>query len=161
MSVHGGLPVRGRFKEPIMPSEEHFHRLERMYHSAPINEYYEPTLTVEEGRARLQFDVRPDFFHAADAVHGSVYFKALDDAAYFAVNSLVEDVLVLTVTFNLELLRPVSSGTLTAEGRVLHSSPRLYAAESELRDAKGRIIGLGRGTFLPSTIPLSPDVGYD
>ena len=27
--------------------------------------------------------VRPDFFHAAGAVHGSVYFKLLDDAAYF------------------------------------------------------------------------------
>lgn len=144
-----------------MPSEEHFRRLESMYHSAPINEYYDPILTVEEGRSRLQFEVRPKFFHAAKAVHGSVYFKALDDAAYFAVNSLVEDVLVLTVTFNIELLRPVSSGRLTAEGRVLHTSPRLYAAESDLCDAKGRIIGLGRGTFLPSSIALNPEVGYD
>jgi uncharacterized protein (TIGR00369 family) len=143
-----------------MPSEQHFRRLERMYLSAPINDYYDPQLTVEEGKARLQFDVRPEFFHAANAVHGSVYFKALDDAAYFAVNSLVEDVFVLTVTFNIELLRPVSSGTLTAEGRVLHASPRLYCAESELRDGKGRLLGLGRGTFLPSTIALTPEVGY-
>jgi hypothetical protein len=35
--------------------------------------------------------VRPDFFHAAHAVHGSVYFKALDDAAFFAVASLVQE----------------------------------------------------------------------
>jgi uncharacterized protein (TIGR00369 family) len=131
-----------------------------MYQSAPINDYYMPTLTVEEGRARLQFDVRPDFFHAANAVHGSVYFKALDDAAFFAANSLVEDVFVLTVTFNVELLRPVSSGTLTAEGRVLHASARLYAAESELRDSDGNVIGLGRGTFLPSSMALTPEVGY-
>jgi acyl-coenzyme A thioesterase PaaI-like protein len=34
--------------------------------------------------------------HSIHAVHGSVYFKALDDAAFFAVNSLVEDVFVLT-----------------------------------------------------------------
>ena len=143
-----------------MPSEHHFRRLERMYRTAPINDYYDPTLTVEEGKARLQFDVRPDFFHAANAVHGSVYFKALDDAAFFAVNSLVEDVFVLTVTFNVELLRPISSGTLTAEGRVLHTSPRLYAAESELRDGRGKLLGLGRGTFLPSSIGLTPEVGY-
>jgi uncharacterized protein (TIGR00369 family) len=143
-----------------MSSEEHFLRLERMYLSAPINDYYDPTLTVEEGKARLQFDVRPDFFHAANAVHGSVYFKALDDAAYFAVNSLVEDVFVLTVTFNVELLRPVSSGRLTADGIVLHASPRLYVAESEVRDSHGNVIGLGRGTFLPSSIALTPEVGY-
>jgi uncharacterized protein (TIGR00369 family) len=143
-----------------MSSEEHFLRLERMYLSAPINDYYDPTLTVEEGKARLQFDVRPDFFHAANAVHGSVYFKALDDAAYFAVNSLVEDVFVLTVTFNVDLLRPVSSGRLTADGIVLHASPRLYVAESEVRDSHGNVIGLGRGTFLPSSIALTPEVGY-
>lgn len=143
-----------------MPSEEHFRRLERMYLSAPINNYYNPTIYVEEGRARVQFDIRPEFFHAANAVHGSVYFKALDDAAFFAVNSLVEDVFVLTVTFNVELLRPVSMGTLTAEGRVLHASSRLYAAESELRDGDDHIIGLGRGTFLPSSMALTADVGY-
>lgn len=143
-----------------MPSEQHFRRLESMYHSAPINDYYDPTLTVEAGKARLKFDVRPDFFHAAHAVHGSVYFKALDDAAYFAVNSLVEDVFVLTVTFNIELLRPVSRGILMAEGKVLHASPRLYAAESELKDERGKLLGLGRGTFLPSSIELSPEVGY-
>jgi uncharacterized protein (TIGR00369 family) len=143
-----------------MPSDEHFRRLERMYLTAPVNDYYHPQLTVREGQARLEIAVRPEFFHAANAVHGSVYFKALDDAAFFAVNSLVEDVFVLTVTFNIELLRPVSSGTLMAEGRVLHASPRLNTAESELRDDKGKLIALGRGTFLPSTIALTPEVGY-
>jgi len=143
-----------------MPSDEHFRRLERMYLTAPVNDYYHPHLTVGEGQARLEIAVRPEFFHAANAVHGSVYFKALDDAAFFAVNSLVEDVFVLTVTFNIELLRPVSSGTLMAEGRVLHASPRLYTAESELRDDEGKLIALGRGTFLPSTIALTPEVGY-
>lgn len=143
-----------------MPSDEHFRRLERMYLSAPVNDYYNPRLTVEEGRARLRFDVRPEFFHAANAVHGSVYFKALDDAAFFAVNSMVEDVFVLTVTFNVEFLRPVTGGTLTAEGRVLHTSTRLYAGESELRDDHGNLVALGRGTFLPSAIALTPEVGY-
>ena len=93
-----------------MPSSEHYHKLERMYLSAPINTFYSPTIEITEGRSVIEFPVRPEFFHAADAIHGSVYFKALDDAAFFAVNSLVEDYFVLTVSFNIYLTQPVSEG---------------------------------------------------
>ncbi len=84
-----------------MPSEEHFRKLERMYARAPINEYFVPELHVREGSTELLLPVKRDFFHAAQGVHGAVYFKALDDAAFFAVNSLVEDVFVLTVSFTI------------------------------------------------------------
>ena len=67
-----------------------------MYAFAPTNKYYMPTIGGEEGHAEVVIAVRHDFLHAAGAVHGSVYFKALDDAAFFAVNSLVDDVFVLT-----------------------------------------------------------------
>src|SRR5438132_132473 len=63
-------------------NEEHFRKLERMYQSAPINRYFAPVLRISEGSAQLTIPVKTDFFHAAHAVHGSVYFKALDDAAF-------------------------------------------------------------------------------
>ena len=131
-----------------------------MYASAPVNEYYAPTLRVSEGQAEVTIQVRPDFFHAAKAVHGSVYFKLLDDAAFFAVNSLVEDVFVLTVSFNLYLTNPVSAGELKARGRVVHRARRLFIAESELMNAAGEAIARGSGMFMRSAIALSPEVGY-
>ena len=91
-------------------ADDHFAKLERMYASAPINRYFAPELRVSEGRADLVIPVRADFFHAAHAVHGSVYFKALDDSAFFAVSSLVLDVFVLTVSFNVYLTRPITEG---------------------------------------------------
>ena len=139
---------------------EHFRRLERMYASAPINDYFRPVLRVSEGTAEVEIPVRPEFFHAAHAVHGSVYFKALDDAAFFAVNSLVPDVFVLTVTYNVYLTRPVSEGVMRAVGRVVHQSRQLFLAEAELFDSRSKQIGRGSGSFMRSTIPLSPDVGY-
>ena len=141
-------------------SEEHYRKLERMYASAPINEYYRPVLRISEGAAEVEIPIRPDFFHAAHAVHGSVYFKALDDAAFFAVNSLVPDVFVLTVTYNVYLTRPLSEGTLRASGRVVHQSRQLYIAEAELFDHRGKHAGRGSGTFMKSAIALTPDVGY-
>jgi len=139
---------------------EHFRKLERLYHGAPINQFYRPALTVSHGAAELVIPVRPEFFHAAHAVHGSVYFKALDDAAFFAVNSLVTDVFVLTASYNLYLTRPVTEGALRAVGRVVHRSRQLFLAEAELFDTEGRQVGRGSGSFMRSTIPLTPDVGY-
>jgi len=143
-----------------MAGEEHFRKLERLYLAAPTNEYYRPEIRVSEGRAEVAVRVRPDFFPAADAVHGSVYFKLLDDAAYFAVNSLVEDVLVLTAQFTLYLLRPVTGGEMRASGRVVSASRRLFVAESEIVDSRGKPVARGSGSFLRSEIPLSDTVLY-
>ncbi len=144
-----------------MNKEEHYRKLERMYASGPVNEYYAPKIRVSQGCAEVIVPVRQDFFHAGSAVHGSVYFKALDDAAFFAVNSLVKDVFVLTVSFNVYLIRPISEGKIKATGRVIHRSRRLFLAEAELVDSKNREIGRGSGTFIRSTMALSPDIGYE
>ena len=142
------------------PGADHYRKLERMYASAPINHYFLPLLRVGDGEAEVRIEVRPDFFHAAHAMHGSVYFKALDDAAFFAVNSLVPDVFVLTATFNIYLTRPVSEGTVISRGRVVHRSRQIFLAESELFDGRDRSIGRGSGSFMRSAIALNADVGY-
>jgi uncharacterized protein (TIGR00369 family) len=143
-----------------LSKEEHYRKLERMYAVAPTNAYFAPKLRVGQGQAEVAIPVRPHLFHAAGAVHGSVYFKALDDAAFFAVNSLVNDVFMLTVSFNMYLTRPISDGEMKATGRVIHRSRRLFIAESVLVDMKGRELARGSGTFMKSNIPLSEELGY-
>ncbi len=140
--------------------EQHYRRLERMYAGAPINRYFEPEMSVGEARATIKMIIRQDFHHAANAVHGSVLFKALDDAAFFAANSLVEDYFLLTASFSLYFLRPILEGEIRAEGRVVHRSRRLVVAESEILDEQQRPIARGSGTFLPSNIALDGKVGY-
>ena len=117
-------------------------------------------LRVEEGRATLSFAIDPKMHHAAGAAHGSIYFKALDDAAFFAANSVVEDVFVLTVSFTVYLLGSVVEGQVRATGRLTHRTGRLFFAESELFDQDGNQIGRGSGTFIRSEIALDADIGY-
>jgi uncharacterized protein (TIGR00369 family) len=138
----------------------HFERLQRMYHGARINEFFAPTLVVGDGSAEVTVDIRPDFHHAAHAAHGAVYFKMLDDAAFFAANSVVQDVFVLTVSFNVVFLRPVADGTLVARGALVHRSRNLLVAEAQVHDTRGRLVARGSGTFAPSRIPLDESVGY-
>ena len=105
--------------------------------------------------------VQKKYFHAANAVHGSVYFKAMDDAAFFAVNSLVEKTFVLTVAFTIQLTKPVSSGEMIARGRYVGRSGDQYLAEAVLMDSEGNEIGRGSGAFVKSRIALSPKIGYE
>ena len=140
--------------------DEHHRRLERMYMAAPANEYFRPEIRIDEGTAEVQLTARPDFFHAASAVHGSVYFKLLDDATFFAASSLVRDVFVLTASFNIYFLRPVSSGVMTARGTVVSRSTRLLIGEGVLVDDEGREIARGSGTFMPSRVQLDERLGY-
>jgi uncharacterized protein (TIGR00369 family) len=143
-----------------MSTPEHFRKLERMYLSAPVNEYYAPEIHISKGQAQVSIPVRRDFFHAANAVHGAVYFKLLDDSSFFAANSLVEDVFVLTVSYNVYFTRPVSEGVMKATGKVVQDSRRLIIAESVVVDSEENEIARGSGTFMRSKINLTEEIGY-
>lgn len=147
-------------EEAEMTNEEHFRTLEKMYASAPCNVYYAPTIHISHGTAEVIIPIQEKFFHSAGATHGSVYFKALDDAAFFAVNSLATDVFVLTVSFTIHILRPISQGEMRARGNVVFTSNHLFVAESILFDSRGREIARGSGNFIRSKIKLSPETGY-
>jgi uncharacterized protein (TIGR00369 family) len=139
---------------------EHYRKLERLYASAPITKWFGATIAVGDGLADVRLAVRPEFHHAANAVHGSVYFRALDDAAFFAVNSRVPDVFVLTVSFTVNLVRPIVDGEMRAAGRIVHGGGRLFVAESTLVDETGQLLAQGSGVFTRSSIALTPAVGY-
>ena len=131
-----------------------------MYLSAPINAVVPPTITVSEGEATVTFEASPTLFHSAGALHGSLVFKALDDAAFFAAQSLVAESFVLTVQFTVYFLRPVTGGTLRAVGRVVHRSRRLLIADAEVLDEDGRLVGRGSGQFMTGGTSLTPEIGY-
>lgn len=142
-----------------MSNQEHFNKLERMYLSAPINEFYQPKISISKGQTEIQTEVRPAFFHAAGALHGSVYFKLLDDAAFFAVNSLEKEHFVLTVSFNIFLTRQVTKGLLIAKGQVVSRSLNYFVAESVLT-ADDKEVARGSGSFLRSKIKLAEVDSY-
>lgn len=139
----------------------HFRALERLYQSAPINRIFRSQLLIPEpGLSRIDFSVDETLYHAAGAVHGTSYFKMLDDAAFYAANSLVSDRFLLTTAFNLLFTKPLLAGPVVAEGRWISGKRRVYVADARLIDAQGDEIARGTGTFMRSHIPLSSLAGY-
>jgi uncharacterized protein (TIGR00369 family) len=141
---------------------EHYRKLERMYLNANLNQeiYKTTTVSIGEEKAQIQLSIEPKYFHALGAIHGSVYFKLLDDAAFFAVNSIVKDVFVLTTNFNINLIRPESKGVITAIGKVKFKSRNVFIAESSLVNETGKEIAFGTGHFAKSKIELTEEIGY-
>jgi uncharacterized protein (TIGR00369 family) len=145
----------------VAGAEAHFRALESLYGEAPVNGIFDSRLEiVEEGYARIRFEVDPRFFHAAGAAHGTLYFKMLDDAAFYACNSLVTDRFLLTTAFNLLFTRPLRAGPVIAEGRWASGRRRVLVADARLIDSEGEEAARGTGTFMRSRIPLASLPGY-
>lgn len=139
----------------------HFRALETLYDTAPINRLFKSRLTiVAPGESRIAFEIEETHFHAAGAAHGTAYFKMLDDAAFYAANSLVTDRFLLTTAFNLIFTRPLAPGPVVAEGRWVSGTRRVLIAEARLVDASGEEAGRGTGTFMRSRIALTTLPGY-
>ena len=139
----------------------HYRALERLYASAPINEKFASSLEIPgKGLSRLRFTIDEAVHHAAGAAHGTIYFKMLDDAAFYAANTMATDRFLLTTSFNLHFTKPVRSGEVIAEGKWISGKRRVFVAEARLIDEEGDEIGRGTGTFMRSRIALSSLPGY-
>ena len=139
----------------------HYQALEGLYGAAPINRLFASRLSiVAAGQARIAFTVDRSSHHAAGAAHGTIYFKMLDDAAFYAANTMVTDRFLLTTAFNLHFSRPIREGPVIAEGRWVSGRRRVLIAEARLIDSEGEEIGRGTGSFMRSHIPLAGLAGY-
>ena len=140
----------------VAENAEHYRKLERMYLAAPINEFFKPAIQIGRGTAEIKVNVDSRFFHAARAAHGAVYFKSLDDAAFFAVSSLVEDRFVLTSNFNLYMLAPVAAGVIRSVGKVVSGGGSSFLAESVLYNDQDEEIARGSGSLYEARCGSTP-----
>jgi len=139
----------------------HLRALEALYESAPVNRLFESRLTLPDaGRSEIRFTVSPETYHAAGAAHGTLYFKMLDDAAFYAANGMVSDRFLLTTAFNLHFTKPMRDGLALAEGRWISGKRRVFVAEARIVDSAGDECARGTGTFMRSHIALSGLDGY-
>jgi uncharacterized protein (TIGR00369 family) len=142
-------------------ADAHFRRLEALYRSAPVNQQFDSEIEITSpGHARIRFRVEDSSYHAAGAAHGTLYFKMLDDAAFYAANSLISDRFLLTTAFNLHFTRPMRAGEAIAEGRWISGRRRVLIADAHIIGPDGEEAARGTGTFLRSHIALSSLTGY-
>ena len=89
----------------------HYRRAARMYRYAPINaaERHESRVRVGAGTAVATAPVKEEFCHTAGGLHGSGYFKLLDDAAFFAAHRVLARLRLGALGIRLKLRRQVEA----------------------------------------------------
>lgn len=100
------------------------------------------------GRAKFELDVRPELTNSFDAAHGGVVMTLLDIAMAIAARSMDEKAVgAVTVEMKATFLGP-AKGTITAEGVCLHHGKSVSLCEGEIKDAAGKVVARGSGTFM-------------
>lgn len=108
---------------------------------------------VTAGRVVVRVPVRDELRNAPGApLHGGVLSSLVDIAVGGALSTLHDEagggVGQVTTDLNISFLGAVRGGAVTAEGRIVHKGRTVAFGEAELRDDDGRIVALGRATYL-------------
>jgi len=140
--------------------DKHFSCLEKMYLAAPINDFYQSTISVAESECEISICLNDKFFHAAGAAHGSVYFHLLDSAAFFAASSLEREFWIVTTTFTSYLTRPASQGNMRAVGRVVNMNKSQFIVEAIAFNNDDKEVARGNGIFVRTKSLLQDMPGY-
>ena len=106
-------------------------------------------LEAADGRARGRFAVTDDVRQPYGIVHGGAYAAAAESLASAATYMVVADdgMLAMGQSNHTSFLRPVSEGTVHAEGRVRHRGRTSWIWEVEFTDDEGRLLALSRVTM--------------
>ena len=142
-------------------SNKHFDKLVNMYENAPINKIFNPNIKISLGKSEISILAKSDFFHSANSLHGSIFFKMLDDAAYFAAHSYIDDCILVTASFSIDFIKPVASGIIKSIGQVDIRHENKIKAQSFLYDQKNVKVAFGKGVFVRSKFPLKKIDSYN
>ena len=132
----------------------HLKNLIKIYRIAPINKFYKPKMSLSLGESTIEIKIRRKFFHTGQSVHGSVYFKMLDDAAYFASQTHEKEFFLYTVNFEVNFIKAVSKNVIISKGKLLNKNSNKLTSKSMLYSSNGEEIGYGKGIFVKSNILL-------
>ncbi|MFT3690317.1 PaaI family thioesterase [Paenirhodobacter sp.] len=94
-------------------------------------------------------EIGPQHLNRLGLLHGGFVSMLLDNGCGIAVRAAMGDIdgAAVTVTLAVNFIASVSSGRVTATGRVTGGGRSLKFAESELRDETGRLLATATATF--------------
>jgi uncharacterized protein (TIGR00369 family) len=108
---------------------------------------------AKEGWVRLRVPLRDDLRNAGGApVHGGVYSALVDMAVGGALSTVNEESAgglgQTTLDLNVSFLAAAAGEEIFAEGRILRRGRTIAFGEATLMDASGKLLAVGRATYL-------------
>jgi len=111
---------------------------------------FRPTYVLP-GRVLFEFEPREEHYNGLGGVHGGILTTVLDTVMGCAVQSLLDaGVGLATIELKTTFVRPVklATGTLRAEGTVVHGGSRVASAEGRLVGGDGPLYAHATSSWL-------------
>ena len=102
--------------------------------------------SVADAELELTATWRAEWANSTGVTHGGILSSLLDLAADWALVATQGDP-APTIDFTVHYLRPAAPGDLTVRARLVRAGRALTVAESEVLDAGGKTLAVGRGTY--------------
>jgi uncharacterized protein (TIGR00369 family) len=106
---------------------------------------------AEAGVATIEMDAGPDHLNLGGIVHGGVISTLVDVAVAVACHSMDSQAsprAQATTELNVTFLRAAGPGRLTCQARIRRRGRSLAVGEAEVSDGAGRLVAVGRATYL-------------
>lgn len=101
--------------------------------------------SVDPGRVRIRYAVKPEFMHPGKAVQGGIVTVYADMAMAMAAHTLCTDgEFLLTSQLSILFLAPVTKGPVFGEGSVVRRGRSTFFMEAIVKDGEG--LELARAT---------------
>ncbi len=111
--------------------------------------------SVDPGRVRIQYAVKPEFMHPGKAVQGGIVTVYADMAMALAAATLCTDGEFLTTSqLSISFLAPVTKGPVFGEGTVVKRGRSTFFMEAVVKDAEG--VELARATSVGTARRIKP-----
>ncbi len=105
--------------------------------------------SIEPGRATIAFEATERHANPMGTLHGGVLCDIADAAMGMAyATTLADDETFTTLELKVNFLKPVWTGTLRAEGRVVAGGRTIGLVECDVRDAGDRLVARASSTCM-------------
>jgi len=112
-------------------------------------------VSIDPGRVRLRYAVRPEFMHPGRAVQGGIVTVYADMAMAMAGQTLCADgEFLATSQLSISFLAPIRRGPVFADGTVARKARSIYYLEAVVTDPDGS--EMARATSIGVAVPSPP-----
>jgi uncharacterized protein (TIGR00369 family) len=105
--------------------------------------------SIEPGRAVFEMEADERHHNPMGTLHGGVYCDLADAAMGYAyAATLGKGETFTTVELKINFFRPVRTGRLTAEARVVRAGSNLGYVECDVKDGEGKLVARAASTCM-------------
>jgi uncharacterized protein (TIGR00369 family) len=130
--------------------------LTEFFGHAPMKQTFGMELSyTDEGNAVFEMPYKESLCHAMKDTHGGAIATLIDNAGWFTAATRY-DHWISTSEMTVRLHEPAHQEDLHATGQIVRAGKRMCSTTMEVRTTGGRLVATGAGTFVVSTLEITP-----